>query len=298
MVNWNRGMNVFKTALRLVFVAVVVLVSASMVAGAGTACSKQSKAFVVLMDGAPEATGHFTYWAIGDLNEDEDLWEIYGKFKDSSDAGQLKELVQVLSIVKDGARVVGSDNAAVSEVPVTVLRADFERKYVEDQLETLKYSRSAYRDINIWVAGDGQPYRPVALVSDKVLMGNVTDLKASIDALKNKAESLRDDPYVKDLTGRLPNGLMVEIDTVTAMSSESYIDLVAYGKSYTKAKKGMLKVTAVYLFGDKPAASAAQDAIKEYLSAGFEDVKIKRDDNVVIATGQISVGKFAENLVF
>ncbi len=108
--------------------AAVLLASTSLAVGAGTACSKEGKAFAVLMDSAPKATGRFTYWAIGDLNEDEDLWVVYDRFKGSPDAGQLKELVQVLDVVKDSARVVGSDNAAVSKGPVTVLRAKFDRK--------------------------------------------------------------------------------------------------------------------------------------------------------------------------
>ncbi len=298
MVSSNCSLNMVKTALRLGMVAAVLLASTLLAAGAGTACSKEGKAFGVLMESAPEGTGRFTYWAIGDLNQDEDLWVVYDRFKESSDAGQLKELVQVLDVVKDSARVVGSDNTAVSKAPVTVLRAKFERKYVEDQLTTLKYTRSAYRDVNIWVAGDGQPYRPVALMSGTILMGDVSDLKACIDARKAKEGSLRDDPQVEDLMGRLPNGVVVEVDTVTPASSESYADLVAYGKSYTKAKKDTLKLTAVYLFVDEPAASTAQQAVMDHLSATFEGVKVKRDGNLVIATSQISIGKFAESLKF
>jgi hypothetical protein len=298
MVSSNRSLNVAKTAMRLVIVAAVLLASTSLAVGAGTACSKEGKAFAVLMDSAPEGTGRLTYWAIGDLNEDEDLWVVYDRFKESSDAGQLKEVVQVLDVVKDSARVVGSDNAAVSKAPVTVLRAKFDRKYVEDQLNTLKYTRSAYRDVNIWVAGDGQAYRPVALMSGIILMGDVSDLKACIDARKSKEGSLRDDPKVKGLMGRLPNGVVVEVDTVTPASSEGYADLVAYGKSYTKAKKDTLKLTAVYLFVDEPAASTAQLAVVDHLSATFEGVKVKRDGNLLIATSQILISKFAESLQF
>ncbi len=117
-------------------------------------------------------------------------------------------------------------------------------------------------------------------MSGTILMGDVSDLKACIDARKSKEGSLRDDPKVKDLMGRLPNGLVVEVDTATPVSSESYADLVAYGKSYTKVKKDTLKLTAVYLFVDEPAASAAQQAVVDHLSATFEGVKVKRDGNL------------------
>jgi len=284
--------------LRLIAAAAIMVIWMVAVTGVGTACSKETKAFTVLMDIAPEQTGHFAYWAIADLNDDDDLWAIYDRFKDSSDAQQLRELVQVLAIVKDSARIIGSDNAAMLEAPVTALRADFDTKYVEGQLQTLGYSRSVYRDVGIWIAGEGQPYRPVALLSSTILIGNVSELKACIDAVKEKAESLYDDPYIRVLADRLPNGIVMDVHRATAFAAESYTDLVAYGKSYSKVRKDLLKVTAVYVFGDGPAAGTALQPIKEHLAAGFQDVKIERDDNLVIATARISISGFAQGLEF
>ena len=284
--------------MRLIAAAAILVTSMLAATGLGTACSKETKAFVVLMDIAPEQTGHFDYWAIADLNEDEDLWEIYDRFKDSSDAQQLRQLVQVLAIVKDSARILGSDNAAMLQAPVKVLRAKFDTDYVEGQLQTQGYSRSLHRNVGIWIAGDGQPYSPVALLSGTILIGNVSELKACIDVEKKKAESLYDDPYILVLAKRLPKGVVVEVDRATPSSAESYTDLVAYGKSFTKVKKDLLKVTAVYVFGDGPAAGAALQPIKEHLALGFRDVKIARDGNLVVATARISISDFAQGLEF
>ena len=284
--------------MRLIAAAAILVTSMLAATGLGTACSKETKAFVVLMDIAPEQTGHFDYWAIADLNEDEDLWEIYDRFKDSSDAQQLRQLVQVLAIVQDSARILGSDNAAILQAPVKVLRAKFDTDYVEGQLQTQGYSRSLYRNVGIWIAGDGQPYSPVALLSGTILIGNVSELKACIDVEKKKAESLYDDPYILVLAKRLPKGVVVEVDRATPSSAESYTDLVAYGKSFTKVKKDLLKVTAVYVFGDGPAAGAALQPIKEHLALGFRDVKIARDGNLVVATARISISDFAQGLEF
>ena len=284
--------------MRLIAAAAILVTSMLAATGLGTACSKETKAFVVLMDIAPEQTGHFDYWAIADLNEDEDLWEIYDRFKDSSDAQQLRQLVQVLAIVQDSARILGSDNAAMLQPPVKVLRAKFDTDYVEGQLQTQGYSRSLHRNVGIWIAGDGQPYTPVALLSGTILIGNVSELKACIDVEKKKAESLYDDPYILVLAKRLPKGVVVEVDRATPSSAESYTDLVAYGKSFTKVKKDLLKVTAVYVFGDGPAAGAALQPIKEHLALGFRDVKIARDGNLVVATARISISDFAQGLEF
>ena len=284
--------------MRLIAAAAILVTSMLAATGLGTACSKETKDFVVFLDIAPEQTGHFDYWAIADLNEDEDLWEIYDRFKDSSDAQQLRQLVQVLAIVQDSARILGSDNAAILQAPVKVLRAKFDTDYVEGQLQTQGYSRSLHRNVGIWIAGDGQPYTPVALLSRTILIGNVSELKACIDVEKKKAESLYDDPYILVLAKRLPKGVVVEVDRATPSSAESYTDLVAYGKSFTKVKKDLLKVTAVYVFGDGPAAGAALQPIKEHLALGFRDVKIARDGNLVVATARISISDFAQGLEF
>jgi hypothetical protein len=294
----NATLSSFKASLRLIAAAVIIVTSMLAITGVGAACSKKTKPVAVFMGIAPEQTGHFAYWAIADLNEDEDLWDIYDRFKDSSDAQQLGELVQVLAIVKDSARIFGSDNAATLQSPVTVLRADFDTKYVEDQLETLGYSRSEHRDVGIWIAGDGQPYRPVALLSGTILIGNATELKACIDAVKDKTESLYDNPHIQVLAKRLPRGIVVEAYMATASSAESYTDLVAYGKSYSKVKSDLLKVTAVYVFRDAPAAGTALEPIKENLSVAFQNVKIDRDDNLVVATARISISNFAQSLEF
>ena len=287
----------FKTVLRIILVAVVLLASTSLAVGAGTACSKKAKSFSILMDSAPEGTDSFTYWAVEELNDDEDLREIYSRFRESSDAEQLRELVQVLAIVKDSARISSSDNTGVLKEPVTVLRADLDRQWVEDRLNALGYSRSEYGDADIWIAGEGQVYRPVALLSGTILIGNVSDLKVCINTRKHNDQSLRDDPHIEVLTSRLPKGLVVHIERAAA-SSVSYVDLVAYGKSYSKIKKTLMKMTAVYVFSDGPSAEDALQQIKDNLKVAVQEVKASRDGNLVVATAQISITNFAQSLEF
>ncbi|MDM7998642.1 MAG: hypothetical protein QUS33_01225 [Dehalococcoidia bacterium] len=285
-------------ASRLIAAALITLATILVAAGAGVGCSNQRPALAVLMDMVPEESGHFVYWGIADLNDDEDLWQVYDRFKNSSDAQQVSKLVQVLAIVKDAARGSGSDNSGTLQTPVTVLRAKFDTDYVERQLKTLEFSQSAYRNVTIWISGDGQPYRPVALLSGTMLIGNVSDLKACIDVDKEKAESLYDDPHIQVLAKELPRGIVIEVHRAAASSAESYADLVAYGKSYSKAKKDLLKVTAVYVFGDGPSAGNALQQIKEDLSLDFQDVKVSRDGNLITATARISISSFAQTIEF
>ena len=289
----------FKTILRLV--AAVAFLSAWTLAlvGFGSACSKEAKTFVDQMSTVPDSTGHFAYWAIDDLNEDEDLWGVYATFEESADAQQLKEFIPVLATVKQSAKAVSYDNTSLKN-PVTVFRGDFDISNTKARLETIGYSQTRYKDVGIWTLQDNQTiFKSVALRSTAILMGDDSDLRACIDVVvKNNTRSLNGDPYIRLIADKLPNGVIVEIDRADISHGEQYPDLVTYGKSYAKANKDMLKLTAVYMFSDGPAAGAALAQIRDYLSATFQEVKIRRDRNFVIATSRISIAEFAQSLEY
>jgi len=289
----------FKTSLRLMAAVAVLSAWTLALVGFSSACSKEAKTFVDLMSTAPDSTGHFAYWAIDDLNEDEDLWGVYARFKESANAQQLEEFVPVLAMVKQSAKAVSYDNTSLKN-PVTVFHGDFDVNYIEGQLETIGCSKTPYKDIGIWTIDDKQTlFKSVALKSTAVLMGDASDLRTCIDVtLKSSTQSLKGDPNIRLVADKLPNGVIVEIDKFNLSHGEQYPDLVAYGKSYAKADKDTLKLTAVYMFGDGPAAGAAKEQIKDHLAATFEEVKVRRDSNFVIATSRISISEFAERLEF
>jgi hypothetical protein len=289
----------FKTILRLVAAVAVLSAWTLALVGFGSACSKQAKTFVDLMSTVPDSTGHFAYWAIDDLNEDEDLWGVYGRFQESADAHQLEEFVPVLATVKQSAKAVSYDNTSLKN-PVTVLHGDFDINSTEARLETIGYSETRYRDVGIWILQDNQTiFKSVALRSTAILMGDDSDLRACIDVIvKNNTRSLNGDPYIRLVADKLPNGVIVEIDRADISHGEQYPDLVTYGKSYAKANKDMLKLTAVYMFSDGPAAGAARQQVKDYLAASYKEIQVRRDGNFVIATSQISIAEFAQSLGF
>jgi hypothetical protein len=285
--------------LRLVAAVAVLSAWTLVLVGFGSACSKEAKTFVGLMRTVPDSTGHFVYWAIDDLNEDEDLWGLYTTFEGSADTQQLKEFIPVLATVKQSAKAVSYDNTSLKN-PVTVFRGDFDINNTKARLETIGYSETRYRDVGIWTLHEGQTiFKSVALRSTAILLGDDSDLRACIDVIvKNNTRSLNGDPYIRLVADKLPNGLIVEIDRADISHGEQYPDLVTYGKSYVKANKDMLKLTAVYMFSDGPAAGAVQQQIKADLAATFEEVKVRRDGNFVIATSQISIAEFAQSLGF
>jgi len=293
------SLNLIKTSLRLIAAAVILFASTLALVGAGTACSKEAKAFADLMGTVPGSIGHFTYWNIDDLNTDEDLWGIYARFKESVDAQQLEEFVPVLATVKQSARAVSYDNTGL-KYRVAVFHGDFDVNNTKAQLETIGYSQTSYKGVGIWTLQDNQTiFKSVALRSTAVLTGEASDLRACIDVIaKSGAQSLNEDSNIRLVADKLPNGVIVEIHRADLSHGEQYPGLVAYGKSYTKANKDTLKLTAVYMFGDGPAAGAAQEQIKGHLAATFEEVQVRRDGNFVIATSQISISEFAQSLEF
>jgi len=289
----------FKTNLKLIAAVAVLSAWTLALVGFGSACSKEARTFVGLMSTVPDSAGHFAYWAIDDLNEDEDLWGVYGRFKESADAQQLEEFVPVLATVKQSAKAVSYDNTSLKN-PVTVFRGDFDINNTKARLETIGYSQTRYKDVGIWTLQDNQAiFKSVALRSTAILVGNDSDLRACIDVIvKSNTQPLNGDRNVRLVADKLPNGVIVEIVRADISHGEQYPDLVTYGKSYTKANKDMLKLTAVYMFGDSPSAGAAQQQIKDHLAATFEEVKVRRDGNFVIATSQISIAEFAQSLGF
>jgi hypothetical protein len=295
----NYTLNRFKASLSLIAMALVLFASTLALVGAGSACSKDVKTFVDLMSTVPDSTGHFAYWAIDDLNEDEDLWGVYATFKESADAQQLKEFVPVLATVKQSAKVVSYENATLKS-PVTVFRGAFDINNTKARLETIGYSQTRYEDVGIWTLQDNQTiFKSVALRSTAILMGDDSDLRACIDVIvKSNTQSLNGDRNIRLVADKLPNGVIVEIDRADSSHGQQYTDLVAYGESYSKAKKGMLKLTAVYMFADSPSAGAAQQQVRDSLAASYKEIKVSRDGNFVIATSQISIAEFAQSLEF
>src|SRR5512136_3452944 len=102
-----------RTGLRVPAAALLLSTLMLALVASGSACSKESQPFAVLMSSVPENSSHFTYWAAGDLAADEDLWDIYGKLKASPEADQMKAFVPVLAIIEQAAKVTSHDNSTL-----------------------------------------------------------------------------------------------------------------------------------------------------------------------------------------
>jgi len=271
----------------------VVLLLALLNASAGCTTFGGSKPLVDVMTKVPLDSTSFDYWAIEKLADDEDLWGIYMKFRDESlEASQLKDIMEVrLSSVKHAAKVSGFDGS------VGVFVGDFAIKIIAKRLEDEGYQKTTYQETEIWTPQDGQGYESVALRAGTILTGDVEDLKACIDTIVEEEYSLYEDPDIKLVTDKLPEGVIVNINK--ADSEEDYADLITYGKSYGKGDEGSLKLTAIYMFQDSYAAGEARDEIGNYLETKkFTDIKVEREGSFIRAKALIYITDFAQTLAF
>jgi len=220
----------------------VVLLLALLNASAGCAWFG-SKPLIDVMEKVPLDSTSFEYWAIEKLADDEDLWDVYVKFRESLEASQLRDVEVRLSSVKQAGKASGFDG------PVRVFSGGFAIKIIETRLEDKDYQETAYQETGVWTPQDGQGYESLALQEGIILIGDVEDLKACIDTIVQEQEySLYEDPDIKLVIDELPEGVMVNINK--ADSEEDYADLITYGKSYGKEDENRVKLTAIYMFQD------------------------------------------------
>ena len=281
-------------------VTVILLVATLVTAiGAGFGCAKDTRAFPQLMDTLPISVGDFTYWDTRALNGDTNLWDIFGAFGQSADARQIEDLLMVLSKVERCARAVSYDNATLSG-PTAVFRGDIDMTYLRRQMGERGYSRSANKDAEVWLPAENSTYTKAVGIRDSTLyLGSGSDIIACINvAARGDVLSLWEDPNLKVVADKLPDGFIVNIHQANAAHGESYTGLVAYGKSYSKANRDTLNVKAVYLFGHDPAARAAQPGIEDYSRLIFDDVSVKSEGNLVVVTARLPITRLANSLEF
>jgi hypothetical protein len=274
----------------------VVLLLALLNASAGCGWFGGSKPLVDMMKKVPLDSTAFNYWAIEKLAEDEDLWDIYVKFRDESlEGSQLKDIMEIrLSSVKHGAKASGFDGS------VAVFVGDFAIKIIAERLEGKGYQKTTYQETEIWTPEDDQGYESVALREDTILIGDVEDLKACIDTIVGEEEySLYEDPDIRLVADELPEDVIININKAGADSEENYADLITYGKSYGKKDEGRLKLMAIYVFLDSYAAGEARDEIEDYLETkNFTDIKVEREGSFIRATALVDIAYFAQTLAF
>ena len=248
------------------------------------------------MEYVPLDSNLLVYWEVKTLGTDEDLEDIYHKYRDSDEINQLREVGVLRSDVEQVSRVSGFGKATVTiftgKMDIDALKGELDKR--ED------YELSHHQEAIIWIPDDIEANNSIAVTGDIVLIGDKDDIIECIDVIALEQEpSLNDDDDIANVVDRLPDGVLVYINKAGSDPEEDYPDLIAYGKSYAKHGDEELKLTAVYMFEDYHAASNdVQDAIIDYLShSGFREPKVERFDELYLrATALIYIADFVSAL--
>jgi len=260
--------------------------------GGGIGACKDSMKMV------PVDSTKFSYWNIGIMETDEDLWDVYYIFKESTEAGQIMDIGLARSSVSNAGKASGFSGLVNSTV--RILNGDFDTRDVERGLDKKNYTKTTYQEIGIWSPPGGQGFKPVAVEKGTLLLGDKESLEASIDVTtENDKGSFYDNHNIKLVTDKLPDGVLIYVGTAASAGEESYEDLVAYGKSYRQVDELQLELTAIYMFQDAHSAGSAKDAVKDYLGTkDFTDIKVEREDSFIRVKAKIYISDFVATLVF
>jgi len=245
------------------------------------------------MDMVPVDCTEFHFWNTRELGADDDLWSLYQKFRESNVARQLMDIEPVLAVVRNSAKASGFGGSA------TLLEGDFNSRDVERRLKDEGYVLSMHLDVEIWTPQEGD-LASVALVDRVVLMGAAQDLKDCINTMGlDQEDSFYEDQSIRWITGRLPEGLIVDVFRAGPESAEHYADLIAYGRSYSKEGEDRLRMTAMYMFSDGYAAEPALAHVRDCVSAhGYTNVEAKQEGNFVRVTASIYISELTRDTTY
>jgi len=272
---------------------VVVLLLTSFIA---CNCAGSKKISIDLMEYVPLDSNLLVYWEVKTLGTDESLEDIYDKYRDSEEINQLRDVGVLRSDIEQSGRASGFGQATVTiftgKMDIDALKGELDKR--ED------YALGHHQEASIWTPDDTEANKSIAVTGDIVLIGEKDDIIICINAIVLDQEpSLNEDDDITNVVDRLPDGVLVYINKAGSDPEEDYTDLIAYGKSYAKHGDEELKLTAVYMFEDYPAAgNDVQDAIIDYLSDnGFREPKVERFDELYLrATALIYITDFVNAL--
>jgi ABC-type branched-subunit amino acid transport system substrate-binding protein len=266
-------------------ISVVVLISVLAVVGAGVGCgSKGGGGAASMMNMVSENSSSFYFMDIKALRGDEDLKDVYDDMM-----GDVDDALEGCGINVDDV-----DRIAVSGDDLLLLDGRFDLDELRDKLDSLDFDENDYKDIEVWESTDGTGW--VALLVNRIVIGNEDAVQDCITVIKGGEDSLQDNPDASEVMARLPGGVVMIWGTgeaLTEIVEEEYEGLEAGGLSLGKKDADTLKMTAVLKFEDEDAAKDATDQIKDDLEAeNYEDINVDQDKEFVKVTAEIGIDDF------
>ncbi|MFC1924439.1 hypothetical protein ACFLT3_00615 [Chloroflexota bacterium] len=282
---------------RSVFAVVVFLLLVSIIgctSGESVEVASESVEVVSMMKKVSPDIEQFLFWDIAAIRADDDLEDYYNDFDDFF--GGVEEHYNIhfneLNYMAwaDGAKLV---------------KGDFDLDEIREGLEDSDYNDwGDYRDVEVW--GSENDY--IALVSsDLIVFGRYDDVRACIRIIKDGDDSLYDNDYLKDVMGRLPDGIWVGFDknifiarlwtSYVNINEYTYNGLEVWGYSYNKKDKDTMTVTVVLKFEEAKDADDAMPDIENNMrdsdERNYKNIHRTDDGEYVIVSAEQDMEDFS-----
>ena len=275
-------------------VLIILLVLATLLSAASCGREAIGGTLLDLTREIPEGTTSFVYWDAKQIEGDDDLSQLRDKWKADNEAwldvfGIGTDAVNHFLYFSLDENVTGQF-LGFSRYGNNVLdvRGDFERDRLRTALKTRNHSKGDWKDIEVWQTLDKQEW--LALARDSLIGGDKDAVRQCIDVIEGDLPSLYDSQDAKDVTGRLPNGILVcFFNYANVTPGPPYEGLLANGASLQKKDQDTLRLKLVCKFAEPEDAANAVESIRDDVDMDFGAVKAEQDGRFVILTGEISI---------
>lgn len=177
----------------------------------------------------------------------------------------------------------------------TLLEGCFDVEGVRGSLKDRGFDRGEYKGVEMWEmkAGSGYDSDPgVALMGGLIILGNESGVKGCIKVIREGDASLLNKADVKQVVGRLPAGLYVDLER-SALIGLIVKGFEAYGLSAQKGDSDTLSIAGVVKFEDEDDADGGRSALQTLMETMFEDVDVSQNGEFLKATARIDVDRTA-----
>jgi len=282
---------------RSVFAVVIFLLIVSIIgctSSESVEMATESVEMVSMMKKVSPDIEQFDFWDIAAIRADDDLEDYYSSWGDFFGRVEERYCIHFSELNymawADGAMLV---------------KGDFNLEEIGEELEGNDFNDwGYYRDVEMWESENDY----IALVSsDLIILGSYDDVRACIRIIKDGDDSLYDNHYLKDVMGRLPDGIWVGFDKniyvarlwTSHINLNEYTDngLEVWGYSYDKKDKDTMTVTVVLKFEEAKDADDAMPDIENNMrdsdERNYKNVRRTHDGEYVMVSAQQDIEDFS-----
>lgn len=263
---------------RVLLVVSLGVVLAMALASVGCA---SGNAFTDVLAKVPEDATSLKYLDVKALRSDEDLSGLYDDWKDD-----VEPRFDAHGI--DQADVTSFATGVSPNKRFTIVAGQFELDGVREELEDRHYEDDVYKGVEVWtrqLMWGPELDRVVALMDDLIIFGNEAGVEGCLKVIKADDASWLSRSDIKDVSGRLPAGLYVDMsETVPLLQGMN-----VYGRSATKMDGDTFKISGAAKFDDASDAEAAEDKLEEWMELEFKSVDVNQDGAFLKASAKLKI---------